>query len=68
LVADGRVYIVTRRGDFWVLAASAEKKLLCRTNLGAPISSTVCAANKTLYIATMTQLLAVGAPDAPNPR
>ena len=64
LIADGRVYIGTRRGDFWVFAASPEKKLLSQTDFGAPISSTVCAANKTLYIATMTDLFAVALPDA----
>lgn len=59
LIADGRVYAGTRRGDFWVFAATAEKKLLYQTHLGAPISATVCAANGTLYIATMTDLFAV---------
>lgn len=59
LIADGRVYAGTRRGDFWVFAASTEKKLLFQTNLGAPISGTVCAANGTLYVATMTDLFAV---------
>jgi len=59
LIADGRVYIGSRRGDFWIFAASAEKKVLFQTNLGAPITSTVCAANGTLYIATMTDLFAV---------
>ena len=59
LIADGRVYAGTRRGDFWIFAATAEKKLLHKTHLGAPTSSTVCAANGTLYIATMTDLFAV---------
>lgn len=71
LIADGRVYAGTRRGDFWIFAANAEKKLLCQTHLGAPTSSTVCAANKTLYIATMTDLFAVamsGKPEAQSPK
>jgi outer membrane protein assembly factor BamB len=63
LVADGRVYIGSRRGDFWVFAASAEKKLLFQTHLGALMTSTVCAANGTLYVATMTDLFAI----APKP-
>jgi outer membrane protein assembly factor BamB len=66
LIADGRVYAGTRRGDFWIFAANAEKKLLCQTHLGAPTSSTVCAANKTLFIATMTDLFAVAKPDQPE--
>ena len=28
LVADGKVYIGTRRGDFWILAASQDKKVI----------------------------------------
>ena len=59
LIADGRVYLGSRRGDFWVFAASAEKKLLHQTHLGAPITSTVCAANGVLYAATMTDLFAI---------
>ncbi len=59
LVADGKVYLGTRSGDFWVLAASKEKKVLSTIDLGSPISATVTAANRTLYIATMTHLYAV---------
>jgi outer membrane protein assembly factor BamB len=59
LIADGKVYIGSRRGDFWVFAASAEKKVIFKTHLGAPITATVCAANGTLYVATMTDLFAV---------
>ena len=57
-VADGRVYIGTRRGGFHVLAAGRTKRVLWETNLGAPISATVVAANGTLYVATMTHLYA----------
>ena len=35
LVADGKVYIGTCKGDFWILAAGPEKKVLCHTTLGA---------------------------------
>jgi outer membrane protein assembly factor BamB len=59
LVADGKVYVGTRRGDFWVLAASKEKRVLGRVELGSPISSTVTAANGVLYVTTMTHLYAV---------
>lgn len=59
VIADGRVYVGTRRGDFWVFAASPDKKVLHQTHLGAPVSGTVGVANKTVYIATMTDLLAV---------
>lgn len=61
LVADGKVYVGTRRGDFWTFALSREKKVLQRVELGAPISATPVAANGVLYVGTMTQLFALKA-------
>jgi hypothetical protein len=61
LVADGKVYIGTRRGDFWVLAAGAEKRVLSSIQLEDPVNSTVVAANGTLYVGTMTRLFAIAA-------
>jgi len=58
-VADGKMYIGSRRGDFWVFAASKEKQVLAKLDLGAPISATTVAANGTLYVATMFDLFAV---------
>jgi outer membrane protein assembly factor BamB len=60
-VADGKVYVGTRRGDFWVLGAGREKQVLSRTRLRTPISSTATAANGVLYLATMTHLYAISA-------
>ncbi|HEV8541144.1 MAG TPA: PQQ-binding-like beta-propeller repeat protein [Verrucomicrobiae bacterium] len=59
-IADGKVYIGTRHGDFYVFAADREKKLLNSTEFGAPISATTTAANGRLYISTMTDLFAIG--------
>jgi len=59
LVADGKVYIGTRRGDFWVLAAGKEKRVLSSVRLDSPIHGTTVAANGTLYVATMTRLYAI---------
>ena len=59
LVADGKVYLGTRSGTFYVFAASREKKVLSTIDLGHPISSTATAANGVLYVATMTRLYAV---------
>ncbi len=59
LVADGKVYVGTRRGEFFVFAASKDKRLLSETDLGAPISGTATAANGVLYVATMERLYAV---------
>ena len=58
LVADGKVYLGTRSGAFYVFAASREKKLLSTIDLGQPISSTATAANGVLYVATMIRLYA----------
>ncbi len=58
LVADGKVFIGTRKGDFYVFAASREKKLISTADFGAPISATPVAANGTLYIATISNLYA----------
>jgi outer membrane protein assembly factor BamB len=59
LVADGKVYIGTRQGDFWVLAASRNKKIISSIELDSPMNSTPVAANGVLYIATMRKLYAV---------
>jgi outer membrane protein assembly factor BamB len=62
LVADGKLYVGTRKGDFVILAAAREKKVLCSVDFKAPISSTATAANGTVYIATMKKLYAVSLP------
>jgi len=59
LVADGKVYLGTRSGGFWVFAASKEKHILSSIEIGSPISATTTAANGVLYIATMNRLYAV---------
>lgn len=59
LVADGKLYIGTRRGDFWILAASKEKKIYSQVDFPDPISGTATAANGAVYIATMTHLYAI---------
>ena len=59
LAADGKVYLGTRSGAFYIFAAGKEKKVLSTLDLGRPISSTAVAANGVLYVATMTHLYAV---------
>ncbi len=59
-VADGKVHLGTRRGVFHILAAGREKIELATLNLGSPISATTVAANGFLYVATMTDLHAIG--------
>jgi len=59
LVADGKVYVGDEDGDFVVLAATKEKKVLSETNLGAPVYSTPVVANGVIYIASNTHLFAL---------
>jgi len=61
LVADGRVYFATRRGEVLVFAARREKQLISQTELGEPISATPVAANGVLYLSTMSHLYALQA-------
>lgn len=59
LVADGKVYIGTKRGYFYVLAADKEKQLIGSTKLDSDICGTPIAANGVLYITTLKKLYAV---------
>jgi outer membrane protein assembly factor BamB len=59
LVADGKVYVGTRRGVFWTFAATREKQVLAEINLRDSIASTPTAANGVLYVTTLTHLYAV---------
>lgn len=58
-VADGKVYAGDEDGDFVILAAAQEKKLISETNLGAPIYSTPIVANGVMYVGTQTHLYAI---------
>lgn len=60
LLVDGKLYIGNEDGDLIVLAAGREKKVIATINFGDPIYSTPVVANGTLYIATQTQLYAIG--------
>ncbi len=58
LTADGKVYVGDEDGDFTVLAASKEKKVISAVNLGAPVYSTPVVANGVIYVASNTHLFA----------
>jgi outer membrane protein assembly factor BamB len=59
LVADNKVYVGTHRGDFWVLAAGKEHRVLSSIRLDDPVISTPVAANATLFVGTMKRLYAL---------
>ncbi|MBE3069083.1 MAG: PQQ-binding-like beta-propeller repeat protein [Planctomycetes bacterium] len=58
LVADGKVYVGTRRGDFYVFAADKEKRVLSSVELDSAVCSTPVAANGVLYVTTQSHLYA----------
>ena len=58
LVADGKVYVGTRRG-LTVLQAGRERKHLADVRLGSAVWSVPTAANGTLYVASQKHLFAV---------
>jgi outer membrane protein assembly factor BamB len=59
LAADGKVYLGTRSGSFYIFAADREKRVLSTVTFDRPISATATAANGALYIATMDRLYAL---------
>ncbi len=62
LAADGKIYIGTRKGDFWILAASKTQRVLANIPGKSPISATTTAANGAIYIATQEQLVKLRVP------
>jgi len=58
LVADGKVYVGSEKGNLWVLAAGPELRLLGKVPLGSAIYTTPVAANGCLYVATCKHLFA----------
>ncbi|HEX8295123.1 MAG TPA: PQQ-binding-like beta-propeller repeat protein [Chthoniobacteraceae bacterium] len=59
LVADGKVFVGSKKGDFSILAAAREKQLLGTMDFKKTINATATAANGVLYVATMTHLHAL---------
>jgi outer membrane protein assembly factor BamB len=59
VVADGKVYLGTRSGAFYIFSASRSCRMLHSIELHDPISSTVAVANGTVYVATMSRLYAI---------
>jgi outer membrane protein assembly factor BamB len=62
LVADRKVYVGTRRGQFLIFAAEREKRLIGKTHVGEGVNGTAVAANGVLYVPTMTKLYAAVRP------
>ena len=65
LVADGKIYVGSRKG-LWVLAAGREAKVLGHVRLGSQVWATPVAANGVLYVASQKYLWAVQEPLRPH--
>lgn len=59
LVADNKIYVGSRGGDFWILEEGKKLNVLSSENLDSPIHSTPVAANGILYVSTMNRLYAI---------
>jgi len=59
LAADGKVYVGSRGGDFWILKNSKVLEILDSIKLDSPVHSTPVAANGVLYISTMNKLYSI---------
>lgn len=62
MVADGKVYVGTEDGDFYILAASKTLKTIGKVDMRSPVYSSPVAANGTIFVATPTQLYAIQSP------
>jgi outer membrane protein assembly factor BamB len=58
MVADGKIYLGTKKG-LLVLSAGKNAKLLANIHLGTPAYSTPVAANGVLYVTSQRYLWAV---------
>ncbi len=59
LVADGKVYVGARGGDFYIFAAGKEKKMLLNVRLDSGVNAPPTASDGVLYLATMRKLYAI---------
>ena len=57
---NGKIYLVTRKGEMIVLQAGAEYKQLARNILGEESDATPAIANEHMYIRTLNCLICIG--------
>ncbi|MBI3184218.1 MAG: PQQ-binding-like beta-propeller repeat protein [Myxococcales bacterium] len=63
---DGKIYIGTNAGDFYILSAGRTFQQLDRDNLGYSIHSSASIANGRVYIASARDLFAIGSAPVPD--
>ena len=59
LVADSKVYVGNGRGEFWILAAGKEKKVINKIEVSPGVCNVAVAANGVLYVASQEHLYAI---------
>ena len=59
MIADGKVYIGTKRKTFFIFAAQKSKNLISEIRLDSAVGGTVTAANGVVYVASMKNLYAI---------
>ncbi len=68
MLADGKLYVPTRRRTLWVLRAGRKRETLAKLRLPDRASCTPIAANGTLYLAASRWLYAIArTPETPEP-
>lgn len=67
LLADGKAWVIDEDGDLSIFALSREKELIAEIAMNSPGYTNFAAANQTLYVATKTQLVAIGSGEFPKP-
>lgn len=66
VLIDGKVYVVTEKGDVTVFVASAEGfRPLAKNSVGEAVIASPAVANNRLYLRGTTHLICVGKPDTP---
>ncbi|RLS52997.1 MAG: hypothetical protein DWH91_15345 [Planctomycetota bacterium] len=67
LIADGKVWVIDEDGDLTIFALARQKQILAEHKVEKSGHANLAAANQTLYLATKTQLVAIGSGEFPKP-
>jgi outer membrane protein assembly factor BamB len=59
LVADKKIYVGSRGGDFWILESGKKLNVIDSVQLDAQIHSTPVASKGVLYLSTLDKLYAI---------
>ena len=60
VAADGKIYLINESGEFWVLAAGREKKIVHNASLGERTLASPSISNGMIFVRTDENLIAIG--------